>query len=52
MFVFVGVAVITVLPPIPTVGLTFDDIELLLNKTRKNMIETFDEVNKELLAKV
>lgn len=36
------------LPPISTEGLTFDDINKLLEKTRNIMIDTFDKINKEV----
>lgn len=40
-----GDVIITALPEIPTKGLTVDDIDELMERTRRIMIETYKEVN-------
>lgn len=40
-----GDVIITALPGIPTKGLTVDDIDELMERTRRIMIETYKEVN-------
>lgn len=44
----VGKVIVTPLPPIPTEGLTSDDVDKLIERTREVMIATFQEVNKEV----
>lgn len=43
-----GEVIITALPEISTKGLTVDDIDDLIERTRQSMIAAFKEVNKEL----
>jgi lysophosphatidate acyltransferase len=46
-----GKMIIQALPAIPTEGLTLDDVDLLMERTRKVMCETFEslvtEVNRQ-----
>lgn len=43
-----GNIIVTALEPIPTIGLTVDDIPELMERTRNLMIETFKVANKEI----
>ncbi|BES92965.1 unnamed protein product [Nesidiocoris tenuis] len=47
-----GRVVITVLPPIKTTGLCFDDLAQLMTSTHKTMTETFEATTKELLKEL
>lgn len=40
---------ITTLPPIPTKGMTRDDIEALSEMARQKMIDVFNESSKDLV---
>lgn len=51
-FLIVGRVVITVLPPIKTTGLCFDDLAQLMTSTHKTMTETFEATTKELLKEL
>ncbi|KAI8429644.1 hypothetical protein MSG28_000225 [Choristoneura fumiferana] len=44
-----GKVVITTLPPIPTKGMTRDDIEVLSEMARQKMIEVFNDSSKDLV---
>lgn len=44
-----GKVVITTLPPIPTKGMTRDDIEALSEMARQKMIDVFNESSKDLV---
>lgn len=46
-----GEVIITALPEISTKGLTSNDVDELLNRTRKAMMEVFNKTTKELQAK-
>jgi hypothetical protein len=46
-----GRIVIKVLPPVPTAGLTLEDIDSLNKRVRDDMVKTFDELNEETLGK-
>lgn len=49
-FLFIlGKVVITTLPPIPTKGMTRDDLEILSDMARQQMIEVFNESSKDLV---
>lgn len=41
--------VITTLPPIPTSGMTHDDVETLSEMARQQMIDVFHESSKDLV---
>ena len=43
-----GPVLVEILPPIPTTGLTKDDVTDLTEKTRNLMLESFDRLNKEV----
>jgi len=45
-----GEIIITALPEIPTVGLTANDVNDLMQRTRNLMIETYKETSKEARA--
>lgn len=44
-----GKVVITTLPPIPTKGMTRNDLESLSDMAREQMIEVFNESSKDLV---
>ncbi|CAL1536707.1 unnamed protein product [Lymnaea stagnalis] len=44
-----GRVIVQVLPAIPTVGLTSDDVTALTEKTRETMLECFDRISQELV---
>ncbi|XP_043801507.1 1-acyl-sn-glycerol-3-phosphate acyltransferase beta-like isoform X2 [Apis laboriosa] len=46
-----GRVIVEALPAISTEGLTLDDINKLLEKTRNSMIDTFEKINKEVQVK-
>lgn len=46
---FSGKVVITTLPPIPTKGMTRDDLDTLSEITRQQMIDVFNESSKDLV---
>lgn len=46
---FPGKVVITSLPPIPTKGMTRNDLESLSETVRHKMIEVFNESSKDLV---
>lgn len=41
--------IITTLPPIPTVGMTHDDIGILSAIARQKMLEVFNESSRDLV---
>lgn len=43
-----GTLIIEILPPIPTAGLTENDVDRLIEKTRMTMIDKFERLNKEV----
>lgn len=45
---FQGRVIIKALPEISTKGLTVDDVDSLLEKTRNIMINAFNEINREI----
>lgn len=45
-----GKVVITTLPPIPTKGMTRDDIDQLSELARQQMIQVFNETSKQLVS--
>lgn len=45
---FQGRVIIKALPEISTKGLTVDDVDSLLEKTRNIMIDAFNEINREM----
>lgn len=45
---FQGRVIIKALPEISTKGLTVDDVDSLLKKTRNIMIDAFNEINREM----
>lgn len=45
---FQGRVIIKALPEISTKGLTVDDVDSLLEKTRSIMIDAFNEINREM----
>lgn len=45
---FQGRVIIKALPEISTKGLTVDDVDSLLEKTRNIMIDAFNEINREI----
>lgn len=45
---FQGRVIIKALPEISTKGLTVDDVDSLLEKTRNIMIYAFNEINREI----
>lgn len=47
---FTGKVIISALPPIPTEGLTMDDIDGLMQRVRENMVEEFSKMSKEVKA--
>lgn len=47
-FFFSGIVVMTILPPIPTTGLTSDDVDKLISKTKTKMTTAFDKADEEL----
>lgn len=47
-----GHAIITTLQPISTAGMTVDDVEDLLDRTRNLMIKTFNDTTKEVESKM
>jgi len=46
-----GKVIITTLPPVPTTGLTKDDVDSLIEKVRSSMIEVFKSTSEEVLNK-
>ena len=46
---FTGKVVITTLPPIPTSGMTHNDVETLSEMARQQMIDVFHESSKDLV---
>lgn len=46
---FSGKVIITTLPPIPTKGMTRDDLDVLSEIARQQMIEAFNESSKDLV---
>lgn len=44
-----GKVIITTLPPIPTSGMTRNDVETLSEMARQQMIEVFHESSKDLV---
>jgi lysophosphatidate acyltransferase len=46
-----GEVIIEALPEIPTKGLTLEDINELMERTRQIMIDKFTEINKEVQMK-
>lgn len=49
MFFFPGKVVITTLPPIPTKGMTRDDLETLSDLARHRMMDVFVDSSKDLV---
>lgn len=47
-WLFLGRVIVEALPAISTEGLTLDDINKLLEKTRNTMIDTFNKISKEV----
>lgn len=45
---FLGKVIITALPPIPTEGLTLEDMDKLMEQTKETMLATFHESSKEV----
>lgn len=43
-----GKVIISALPPIPTEGLTMDDVDDLMQKVRENMMEEFSKMTREV----
>lgn len=43
-----GQVIITALPPISTVGMSIDDVQDLMDKTRNLMYEVFKSTNEEM----
>lgn len=49
LFFFLGKVVITTLPPIPTKGMTRDDLDTLSEMARQQMIEVFNDSSRDLV---
>ena len=47
-----GDVIVTALPAISTSGMTADDVDELVERTRKMMIETFNNTSKEIQVKI
>ena len=47
-----GDVIVTALPAISTAGMTADDVDELVERTRKMMIETFNNASKEIQIKI
>ena len=46
--IFIGHVIVTVLEPIPTTGLTLDDLPVLKQRTFDIMLEHFEKISREM----
>jgi hypothetical protein len=46
----IGYSIISILPPIPTAGMTKNDLEMLMEKTRSVMSEAYMKTTDQALA--